>query len=126
MELQHYPSPIQSLPRMSMVTCKPRYHLVYIVSLTLTFRSSKRKLPLTALIAKILTTLGLSTDGPTNLFATRIDKLEAGFDGLRGDVSALKRDVSSLKADIKELGPRLERKYALNQAKQVSDMYFRS
>jgi len=111
-----------------------------------TFRSSTRKLPLTALIAKVLTTLGLDTDDFAD-FATKIDKLEGDVSGLKGDVGALKgdvgalkgdvgalkEDVSALKADIKELGPRLEHTvkeqlggYALNQEKQFSQFYFRS
>lgn len=67
-----------------------------------TFRSSTRKLPLAALIAKALTTLGLNTNEFTDVFATKIDKLKADVDGLKGDVSTLKQDVSALKTDIKE------------------------
>ena len=85
-----------------------------------TFRSSTRKLPLTALIAKSLTTLGLNTNEFIDVFATKIDKLKADVDGLKGDISTLKQDVSALKTDIKELGHSMKEQLArcvLNQEK---------
>ena len=106
-------------------TLRTKVHLLQAPRITIrTFRSSTRKLPLTALIAKTLTTLGRNTD--FDVIANRIDKLER-------DVSALKGDVSSLKADIKELGPRIERSvevqlagHALNQVEQSSRLIYRS
>ena len=91
-------------------TLRTKVHLLHPPRISIrTFRLSTRKLPLTALIAKILTTLGRNTDF-TDRFATKIDKLEG--------------DVSSLKSDIKELGPKLEHNmkeqlagYALKQEK---------
>ena len=88
-----------------------------------TFRSSTRKLPLTALIAKTLTTLGLNTNEFTDIFATKIDKLKADVDGLKGDVNTLKQDVSALKTDIKELRHNMKEQLArcvLNQEKLFS------
>jgi hypothetical protein len=116
-----------------------------------TFRSSTRKLPLTALIAKTLTTLGLNTDEFSDLVTTKINQVEVNVDSLKEDVSTLKIDVSSLKGDvstlktdIKDLGTKLEysmkeqlsqyalsqekqfSQYALNQERQFSQFYFRS
>ena len=81
-----------------------------------TFRSSTRKLPLTALIAKTLTSLGLNTNEFTDVFATKIDKLKADVDGLKGDVSALKTDIRELGHSMKEQLSRC----VLNQEKLFS------
>jgi len=108
-------------------TLRTKVHLLQAPRISIrTFRSSTRKLPLTALIAKTLTTLGLNTNEFTDVFATKINKIEADVGGLKGDVSALK-------TDIRELGLRFERSmteqlagHALNQEKKITRLHFHS
>jgi hypothetical protein len=151
-------------PRISILTCKPRYYLVCIVLLTpfllkpaLASSNPPRSAPSAYLRVSYLslllyqktpTTLGLNTNEFTNVFATKINKIEADVNGLKGD-------VSTLKTDIRELGVRLERsmterlgghalnqekklsqhtlnqekkmsQHTLNQAKQITELYFHS
>jgi len=108
-------------------TLRTKVHLLQAPRISIrTFRSSTRKLPLIALIAKTLTALGLNTNEFSDVFATKINKIEADVNGLKGDVSALR-------TDIRELGVRLERSmterlggHALNQEKKITELYFHS
>ena len=118
-------------PRISIVTCKPRYYLVCIVLLTpfllkpaLASSNPPRSAPSAylrvsylslLLYQKTLTTLGLNTSEFTNIFATKINKIEADVDGLKGDIKTLEY---SMRAKLVE--------YALNQARQTSQLYFHS
>lgn len=83
-------------PRVSVVTS---YTRLFQSSQIRTFRSSTR----------------LNTNEFTNVFATKVNKVEADVDDLKGDIKTLEY---SMKAQLA--------KYALNQARQTSQLYFHS